>query len=90
VAGLGILALGIVGIDLVQFIDGAFAHGTGFGVFALTAVAAGCGGAGYWLMVELRGLLRLRSAERLRSLIPSGRIERAQIGDRYCGDDPRA
>jgi len=71
VAGLGILALGIVGIDLVQFIDGAFAHGTGFGVFALTAVAAGCGGAGYWLMVELRGLLRLRSAERLRSLIPS-------------------
>jgi putative membrane protein len=71
VAGLGILALGIVGIDLVQFIDGAFLHGTGFGVFALTAVAAGCGGAGYWLMAELRGLLRLRSAERLRRLIPS-------------------
>jgi putative membrane protein len=71
VAGLGILALGIVGIDLVQFVDGAFAHGTGFGVFALTAVAAGCGGAGYWLMAELRGLWRLRSAERLRRLIPS-------------------
>jgi putative membrane protein len=71
VAGLGILALGVVGIDLVQFIDGAFAHGTGIGVFALTAVAAGCGGAGYWLMAELRGLLRLRSAERLRTLIPS-------------------
>ena len=71
VAGLGILALGVVGIDLVQFVDGAFAHGTGIGVFALTAVVAGCGGAGYWLMAELRGLWRLRSAERLRSLIPS-------------------
>jgi putative membrane protein len=71
VAGLGILALGIVGIDLVQFIDGAFAHGTALGALALTVVAAGCGGAGYWLMAELRGLLRLRSAERLRTLIPS-------------------
>jgi putative membrane protein len=47
VAGLGILALGIVGIDLVQFIDGAFA------------------------LAELRGLWRVRSAERLRRLIPS-------------------
>jgi putative membrane protein len=71
VAGLGILALGIVGIDLVQFIDGAFAHGAALGALALTVVAAGCGGAGYWLMAELRGLLRLRSAERLRTLIPS-------------------
>jgi putative membrane protein len=71
VAGLGLLALGVVGIDLVQFIDGAFAHGTAFGVFALTAVAAGCAGAGYWLIAELRGLWRLRSAERLRTLIPS-------------------
>jgi putative membrane protein len=70
-AGLGILALGIVGIDLVEFIDGAFAHGAGFGVFALTAVIAGSGGAAYWLAAELRGLLRLRSAERLRRLIPS-------------------
>jgi len=33
-------------------------------------VAAGCGGAAYWLAAELRGLRRLRSAERLRSLIP--------------------
>jgi putative membrane protein len=68
--GLGVLALGIVGIDLVQFIDGAFAHGTSLGVLAVVAVAAGCGGAGYWLAAELRGLLRLRSAERLRRLIP--------------------
>jgi putative membrane protein len=69
--GFGILVAGILGIDLVQFIDGAFAHGTGLGVLAAAAVAAGCGGAAYWLAAELRGLLRLRSAERLRSLIPS-------------------
>ena len=68
--GLGILVLGLIGIDLVQFIDGAFAHGTGLGIAATAAVAAGCGGAGYWLVAELRGLWRLRSAERLRSLIP--------------------
>ena len=70
-SGLGILALGIVGIDLVQFIGDAFARGTAFGVLAATAVAAGGGGASYWLLAELRGLWRLRSAERLRRLIPS-------------------
>jgi putative membrane protein len=69
--GLGVLGVSIVGIDLAQFVDGAFAHGTGLGVLALTAVAAGCGGAVYWLGAELRGLWRLRSAQRLRSLIPS-------------------
>jgi putative membrane protein len=69
--GLGILVVGVAGIDLAQFVDGAFAHGTGVGVLAAAAVAAGAGGAGYWLIAELRGLLRLRSAERLRRLIPS-------------------
>jgi putative membrane protein len=70
-AGLGILAVGVVGIDLLQFVDGAFAHGPGVGVSATVAVAAGVGGALYWLTAELRGLWRLRSAERLRRLIPS-------------------
>jgi len=70
-AGLGILVAGVVGIDLVQFAEGAFAHSTGLGVVATAAVAAGGGGALYWLAAELRGLVRLRSAERLRRLIPS-------------------
>jgi putative membrane protein len=69
--GVGILAIGWLGIDLVEFIDGAFAHGTALGIAATAAIAAGCGGAGYWMVVELRGLWRLRSAERLRSLIPT-------------------
>jgi putative membrane protein len=68
--GFGILVFGLVGIDLVQFIDGAFARGTGLGIAAVAAVAAGAGGAAYWLVAELRGLWRLRSAERLRRLIP--------------------
>jgi putative membrane protein len=68
--GLGILVVGVIGIDLVQFIDGAFAHGAGLGTAATVAVAAGGGGTAYWLVAELRGLWRLRSAERLRSLIP--------------------
>ena len=70
-AGLGILVAGVVGIDLAQFVSGAFAHGTGVGALAAVAVAAGAGGALYWLTAELRGLMRLRSAERLRRLIPS-------------------
>ena len=70
-AGLGILVAGVVGIDLMQFVGGAFAHGTGAGIVATVAVAAGAGGALYWLAAELRGLLRLRSAERMRRLIPS-------------------
>src|SRR5215472_13461990 len=69
--GLGILAVGVVGIDLLQFVGGAFAHGMGVGVSATVAVAAGAGGALYWLAAELRGLWRLRSAERLRRMIPS-------------------
>jgi putative membrane protein len=69
--GFGVLAIGVVGIDLAQFIDNAFAHGTGLGVLASVAVAGGAGGASYWLLAELRGLWRLRSAERLRRLIPS-------------------
>jgi putative membrane protein len=69
--GIGILVLSVLGIDLVEFVDGAFGHSTGLGVAAAAAVAAGCGGTVYWLMAELRGLWRLRSAERLRSLIPS-------------------
>jgi putative membrane protein len=68
--GLGILVLGLIGIDLIQFIDGAFAHGAGLGIAATAAVTAGSGGAAYWLGAELRGLWRLRSTERLRSLIP--------------------
>ena len=69
--GLGILVVGVVAIDLVQFVDSAFAHGTGVGILAAAAVAAGAGGALYWLTAELLGLFRLRSAERLRRLIPS-------------------
>lgn len=71
VTGFGVLGLGVVGIDLVQFIDGAFTHGAPFGVAAAAAVAAGIGGGIYWLTAELRGLWRLRSAEHLRALIPS-------------------
>jgi putative membrane protein len=69
--GLVTLVVSVVGIDLVQFVDGAFAHNTGVGVLAAVAVAAGAGGALFWLTTELSGLMRLRSAERLRRLIPS-------------------
>ena len=69
--GIGILLAAVLGIDVVQFIDGAFAHGTVLGVVAATAVGAGCAGVGYWLATELRGLLRLHSVERLRRLMPS-------------------
>src|SRR6202035_1726201 len=48
--GLGILVLGLIRIDLVEFIDGAFAHGAGLGIAATAAVAAGCGGVVYWLV----------------------------------------
>lgn len=74
--GIGILLLGWIGVALAQFIGGAFAHGTALGAAASAAVAAGCGGAVYWLFSELRGLWRLRSAERLRVLIPSALSDR--------------
>jgi len=69
-AGLGVLVLGLIGIDLVEFIDGAFTRSAGLGTAAIAAVTAGVCGAGYWIAAELRGLWRLRSAERLRRLIP--------------------
>jgi putative membrane protein len=70
-AGIGVLATGVVAIDLAEFLGGAFAHGPAWGIAAAAAVAAGAGGALYWLCAELRGLMRLRSAERLRRLIPA-------------------
>ena len=70
-AGIGILVVGVVAIDLAEFVGGAFAHGAFWGAAAAAAVAAGAGGAIYWLGAELRGLARLRSAERLRRLIPT-------------------
>ncbi len=69
--GIGLFALGVAGIDLFEFIGGAFARGPALGAIAAAAVAAGAGGALYWLGCELRGLMRLRSAEDLRRLIPS-------------------
>jgi putative membrane protein len=69
--GLAILAAGVAAVDLMQFIGGAFGHGRTLGTLATAAVVAGVGGALYWLTAELRGLWRLRSAERLRRLIPS-------------------
>jgi putative membrane protein len=69
--GLGLLLLGIAAIELAHFIDGAFDHGQTLGIIATAAVTAGVGGSAYWLAAELRGLWRLRSTERLRSLIPA-------------------
>jgi putative membrane protein len=77
--GLGILVLGVVGINLVQFIDNAFAHGTALGIAAAAVVAAGVGGAGYWSLTELRGLWRLRSVEHLRRLIPSALADELKV-----------
>ncbi len=71
VGGVGLLALGVAAIDLFEFVGGAFARGPALGTIAAAAVAAGAGGALYWLVAELRGLMRLRSAEDLRRLIPS-------------------
>ena len=68
---IGILLLGWIGIDACPI------HRRGLCAryrprrSGSAAVAAGCGGAAYWLVSELRGLWRLRSAERLRALIPS-------------------
>jgi putative membrane protein len=70
-AGICLMVLGVVGIDLAEFVGGAFARGAAWGGVAVAAVAVGAGGALYWLAAELRGLLRLRSAERLRRMIPS-------------------
>ncbi|MGH7046213.1 MAG: DUF697 domain-containing protein [Stellaceae bacterium] len=69
--GLALLALSAAAIDLESFVAGGFARGPGFGVAAAVAVAAAAGGAGYWVLSELRGLWRLRSAERLRQIIPT-------------------
>lgn len=45
--GIGILVVGVVAINLAEFVGGAFDHGTAWGVVAATAVAAGAGGALY-------------------------------------------
>jgi putative membrane protein len=68
--GFAVLVGGVAAIDLVRFVGDAYQHGAGFGIVAAATVAAGIGGGLYWLGAELRGLLRLRSVERLQALIP--------------------
>jgi hypothetical protein len=50
--GLGVMSVGVVGIDQAKFIDGAIAHGTAVGVVAAATVAARAGRAGYWHLTE--------------------------------------
>jgi putative membrane protein len=69
--GIGILLIGWLGIELVEFVDRAFVHGNALGITATAVIAAGCAGACYWAIAEARGLWRLRSAARLRCLIPT-------------------
>jgi putative membrane protein len=71
ICGLAILVLGVVAIELAGFVAGAFERGTAIGAAATAAIAAGAGGLLYWFCSELRSLMRLRSAERLRRAIPS-------------------
>src|ERR1700738_5455794 len=63
-AGLGILVVGVAAIDVAQFVDGAFAHGTAVGVIAAAAVAAGARGGAFWLIVGTRRPPRPRFGQR--------------------------
>ena len=64
--GIGILILAVLGIDLVQFIDRAFAHGRALGVVAIAAVAAVSISGLSSLDTALAIRLRRRSVERRR------------------------
>jgi hypothetical protein len=84
--GLGILVVGVAGMNL--------RNSSAPSLMARVSACwrrlpAGAGGAGYWLIAELRGPPRLRSAERLRRPDPI-RPGRRAARDRRRGVDPRA
>lgn len=68
-AGLAILALGLIVLDLAAFMEAQFARGSGLGWATLAVLAAGLGAIGYWIGAELRAIRRLRSVERIRSVL---------------------
>jgi putative membrane protein len=66
IAGVAIFLAGWAAVDAVAWISAAFERGAALGIFAVTALTAGVGGAGVIIARELTSLLRLKSVEAVR------------------------
>jgi putative membrane protein len=75
---LGAVAVGFAGwlvIDAIEWISAAFARGTGLGLAATAALAAGLGGAGAIIGREFVSLFRLKSVEAIHDRL-AGNLDR--------------
>ena len=85
IAGIAVFLAGWAAVDAIAWVSGAFERGGGLGILALTALAAGLGGAGAVIARELGSLFRLKSVEAVRrrfsdqDVAPA--LTRAAVGD---------
>lgn len=79
--GLAFLCAGLIALDLVAFLMAQFERGALLGWLTLAVIAAGVGAIIYWIGAEFRAIRRLRSVERIRSVLgaPSATRNDAEI-----------
>ncbi|MBV8577985.1 MAG: DUF697 domain-containing protein, partial [Acetobacteraceae bacterium] len=78
--GAGVLAVGLAALGTANFVAAQFARSGILGSLTLAVALAGFGliGAGIWR--EIRGLLGLRTVDKLRAELAAGEVARAQAG----------
>jgi putative membrane protein len=79
-AGLAVFFVGWLTVDAISWISGAFARGTGLGILAATAVAAGLAGASAIIGREVTSLFRLKSVEAIHQRFAAG-LDRLPPGE---------
>ena len=80
-AGAAVLVLGLAGLSVGNFVADQFARGPALGWATLAVAAAGFGLIGASLLRELRGLLGLRTVDRLRARLADPRTQQAAARD---------
>jgi putative membrane protein len=84
--GIGILVIGLLAFDAVEWVRHQFDRGPVVGGLAVAVIAAGILGIGYWLVSAFRALATLKNVERMQALLAPPNSQTVGQGDRLIGD----
>jgi putative membrane protein len=84
--GLGILVIGLLIFDAVEWVKVQFDRGPVVGGLAVTVIAAGLLGLGYWLISEFRAFAALKSVERVQARLTMSSGQDARSGNALIDD----
>jgi len=84
--GLGILIIGLLTFDAVEWVKDQFDRGLVVGGLAVAIIAAALLGLGYWLISEFRAFAALKSVERVQARLAMSSRQDAQAGNALIDD----